>query len=707
MLEQTERQLLDLTQQLDALRHMANETAGGGQIPQDFLDVTATIADQVSSLQQEITELLPKLTNLTERFRKETINIGVSGKTGQGKSTLLQSISSLSNKEIPAASGLACTASKSMIYHTEGNPYARIDFYSEDEFLKEIIMPHFNKLDLPKPYLLRDFEEPLPEVATDRIIDQANYERLVKIHTLFPNFKHLLSTSKQVPLEEIRNYVIQEYPVSIAVKTAHVYTNFPNHDVTGLCLVDLPGLEAVLNHEIKLASSLEREVDAVIFLKQPTSTRAEWSPEDYKVLDLINESIKEIKLTDWLFIVLNELEDGSNAQQVQLLQENPPAKYSRLNMLVSQCKNPADVEQNVFAVVLNHLEQNLEEIDRVLLDSLEHNVEQIVNKATLELSSVVKFFDSEQDELGIFKEFKRLFEEYYDILGNILESLVVEVRERTYLDENQQNFLAKVESICDEAEQNPPVPSVEELANQYFPGSGWYGIVERTLPMLRAELAKTLAKGLDVFLEDMIENVYRDILVRALPETLRALVTPSGKQLTPREQMKAFYDLLGPQEHPKLRDTFEYVFKFDFSYQSHFHYRVRQQMVSLDPLMDASLVPSLIASDATKEYAPDVQRGLATMYCQAVSKIRKQFITEMQADPGNAIFALLEEIRDRLLRTERIKDEWETFAFLRRGEIWPKEFSQFDQQTALRKRWQNAINNILTHCLSLQNALQK
>ena len=86
MLEQTERELLELSRQLDALRSMASDTADSANVPPDFRDATANIANQVGNLQQDITELLPKVTNLTERFRKDTVNIAMAGKAKQGKS---------------------------------------------------------------------------------------------------------------------------------------------------------------------------------------------------------------------------------------------------------------------------------------------------------------------------------------------------------------------------------------------------------------------------------------------------------------------------------------------------------------------------------------------------------------------------------------------------------------------------------------------
>jgi hypothetical protein len=90
-----------------------------------------------------------------------------------------------------------------------------------------------------------------------------------------------------VALEHIRDYVTQHDDNGnirsnyLAVKTANIYTKFPNHDVTGLCLVDLPGLEAAQGHEKKLVASLEQEVDAVILVKKPSPQGDQWNSDDF------------------------------------------------------------------------------------------------------------------------------------------------------------------------------------------------------------------------------------------------------------------------------------------------------------------------------------------------------------------------------------------------------------------------------------------
>ena len=66
----------------------------------------------------------------------------------QGKSTFLQSLSGLTDDEIPACKGGACTAVRSKIYHHDGETRATVTLHSEDSFLKEVIAPYYKDLNL-------------------------------------------------------------------------------------------------------------------------------------------------------------------------------------------------------------------------------------------------------------------------------------------------------------------------------------------------------------------------------------------------------------------------------------------------------------------------------------------------------------------------------------------------------------------------------
>jgi hypothetical protein len=443
MLETVHRGLAELELQLDSLRQMAQEAQENtDEIPADIVKLSQKILNNINLLQEEVTHLTASITSLTKRFSKETINIGVAGKARQGKSTLLQQISGLSNKEIPTSDELPCTGTKSKIYHTEDQAYARIEFYSKEEFLKEIIQPYYDKLTLPKPFSLKRFSEPLPLLderrSEDRNLDKAIYEKLKFIHDAYSSYAELLSKpALTLELEEILNYVTQSQGRTryLAVKNANIYTKFPNYDVTGLCLVDLPGLEAAQGHEQKLVSSLEHEVDAVIFVKSPDVLGTEWEQTDYTVFDLIDNAVKEIELSQRLFIILNEKNDGSNKKQVQLLKEKPPETYSKPRILIANCSDSKEVEQKVFTVVLKHIEKHLESTDRQFIKLLTDKTDNVVKTLSQLLTPTSGSLNTAHVDLSRERKYRTLTEKFIRDLTKGLEKLVLEVQQELDISE--------------------------------------------------------------------------------------------------------------------------------------------------------------------------------------------------------------------------------------------------------------------------------
>ena len=85
------------------------------------------LADPSATILQ-LQKCLAECDRLEKRFNRETINISVVGRAGQGKSRLLQSISGVENDIIPADTGGDCTGAKSTIANAKGETYAHIKF---------------------------------------------------------------------------------------------------------------------------------------------------------------------------------------------------------------------------------------------------------------------------------------------------------------------------------------------------------------------------------------------------------------------------------------------------------------------------------------------------------------------------------------------------------------------------------------------------
>jgi GTPase Era involved in 16S rRNA processing len=716
MLEKVHTGLVELEMQLESLEQMAEEVReDADEIPQKMVALTTKIARPLTGIREEVTELNAAIVSLTKRFSKETINIGVAGKARQGKSTLLQQISGLTTQEIPTSDELPCTGAKSQIYHSEEAPYAKIEFYSKEEFLKEILHAYYDKLNLSKPYTLKRFSDRLPELeesrADGRNLDKAIYEKLKFIHEAYSSFSELLSKPpKTLGLDEIIDYVTQSEGRTryLAVKTANIYTKFPNHDVTGLCLVDLPGLEAAQGHEKKLVSSLEYEVDSVIFVKSPDVLGTDWEQADYNVFDLVDNAVREVELANRLFIVLNEKNDGSNKKQVQLLKNQPPETYSKPRILTANCSDAGEVEKKVFSVVLKHIEKNLESTDRQYVKALADKVDNIVKNLTQLFTPTLDSFNTGNADLSRERRYRTLSEKFIKDLTRGLEKLVLEVQNELNMSEE---FKQKVEEICESARQSAPIPGTEELAEQYLEYSGWKGVVGEELNYLRAYLTEFLATQLDEYLQTKINEALQQVLERVFPKALQNMLSQEvGTQAEPRILIKAFQRLLDKTEHANIYKTFNYIRQFNFSYHSHFHYRVREEMGLLNTYSSES-VDDIVPNDATRdnfiEKAEEIARGLDSHYQQTIYELRKKFSEKMQTDPANALLALVEEIKDRLVRAKGIKEEWKSFLDPIREQLWAEELRQLNKEIYLRKQWRNALDDGLKSAKLVQDEFPK
>lgn len=676
---------------------------GGGQIPDDFVSVTSNVSTELNGIQEEISHLKTSLSNLIRRFKRETVNIGVAGSARQGKSTLLQRISGLKDTEIPTSDELPCTGAKSRIFHSESQPHAKIDFYTENEFLKEIIHTYFDRLRLPKPASLESFSKPLPppndKESADRNLYNAIYDRLKKIHSAFPSFREYLSKPAEViELKDIREYVTQSEGRTkyLAVKTANIYTKFPQQDVSGLCLVDLPGLEAAQGHEKKLADSLEHEVDAVILVKKPSSEGTQYDSDDYRVIDLIDHAVREVELADWLFLVLNLLDNGSNEKQVQLLKNDPPKTLSRFNILIGNCKDPQQVEKQVFSPVLTHLEQNLKKIDSKFVKALSEKMREISDRISKTLEDSKGKLTPQQEDRKIQREYERLVIEFTNDMKVKISDLTSETRSN--MESLGSEFKLKIEEICKLAEEKPAIPPAEELENRCKQERGWAAAVQYELHYIRSELSKFLADRIDEYLSEHVNNALRKVLDGIFKSSVHSILPSPPDKADPFQLVREIQKLFDPHLQSQLYKAFDYISKFNFSYHSHFHHRVREKMSLLDThdnTFVSRIIPEEINNKTLHEIAEDIERGLQVSYKETVYEIRKKLGEEMQTDPANAIFSLVEEIEDQLVRQKDIEFEWRDFLYQVRSRMWPDIFAKFDQYAAFCREWQNSADEVL------------
>ena len=133
---------------------------------------------------EKIESELITIKELQTRFSRKTLNIGVLGMARQGKSRLLQTLTGLSNSEIPDGGNQHCTGVRSDIHHQENiTTYAKVLFHTEKSFLQEVIEPYYHKLDLgTPPNTIEEFDKKVPQLSSNEDLAQAEYSRVGREH---------------------------------------------------------------------------------------------------------------------------------------------------------------------------------------------------------------------------------------------------------------------------------------------------------------------------------------------------------------------------------------------------------------------------------------------------------------------------------------------------------------------------------------------
>ncbi|OQW92565.1 MAG: hypothetical protein BWK78_01305, partial [Thiotrichaceae bacterium IS1] len=524
------------------------------------------------------------------------------------------------------------------------------------------------------------------------------------------------------PSKELTDY--------LAVKVVNIYTEFPRKDVTGLGLIDLPGLEAIRGFEKQLITSLQSEVDAVIFVKRPEHLGGIIDTEDYKIFDSIEDTAGGIKLVNWLFIVLNKLADGLNTStcertKEQLVKESPELRDS--NILIANASDPEEVEEKIFSVVLSHLQKNLASNDEQLVKTPASRMEPVYESLKENINNVMDFLERFQGE-DEYRKFFELFQDkennsFVDQLARNLEALLRRLRPKKSQEISSSEFSLKfkqeIENIYKSVNQDSPIPDEpiakkeyeERLEGRHDRHGGWHSVVQEELNYLRVQMADKIANRLNDFLKKEVDNTLRKMLSEAFPQSLEKLLSSGISFNNPRAAIEELRNMLEKDIEKstkdetkkglsKLHEAFVNVANFDFTYFNHFHHRVRSKMDELSTYgtaveeiipdnpdrMDFSEVSSIIANGLQNTYR-------ATLY--EVKKRLSQINENPDEDPSYLIFTLIENFKDQLVRAEGVNKAWENFIFPHRYQLWEKAYQEQRRIIALHNEWKDIIDETL------------
>ncbi|MEO1373519.1 MAG: dynamin family protein [Cyanobacteria bacterium J06635_10] len=662
-------------------------------------------------IQERISSELIVLSKLRSRFSRNTLNIGVMGLMGQGKSTLLKSLSGLSDREIPAYEGAACTAVRSVVYNQEGSVEVKVILHSEKTFLEEVILPYYKSLELkPEPHNLDEFAQAsLPETMPAGATNEAVYQHLQSDY--FQNleqYRHLIvpgtePLEKIITVEEVPEYVRQERNTQgklltfkhLAVREVNIFCPFENPDVGKIALVDIPGLgDSKLGDETVMLETLGKSVDVVLFITRPDPQRYQWRKIDTDLYDIAAQELNN--LAGRAFMVINHSQRTQNMDACKALQDT--LKMQVVSCEIADCSNPDDANQ-VFNRILNYLAEHILEIDEEYARQSQERLQKIQQDIDLIIQSARKVFRGTDSDLS------RIIDDTYDDLFGTdqdgwwreitiaFQNLRREFAERCKLPSH--SFQSSIEKVYENCQENAGILTAdnpEEEINKQIQASNpmkAYGDYRDLLRTLLSDHFSNLDQGLK---ESIIEVKSRIAEILITSGKLGVLLN----SLEGSEFIRNFRELL-EQEHSdlkRLQQGFQIIDSFELSYSGLIEPQIYQHLVELSNIQ----LSNNESQDVTLKVGPDTNadlifNALQIDYDRTAARI-KAALEELLYQPSIAAYARIEKFIDNIIYHKESQKDWKKFLRRVRAKVWAEEIGKLEQEQQGQEEWLNNIKQL-------------
>ena len=289
------------------------------------------------------------------RLRRDSINIGVAGKSGQGKSQILRMLTGLGDAQIPTGGGGACTAVQSIV-HNSNEQKAVIHFLTKSGLLEKKVYPSFapkgsspfalgisSRPDTVEQFLSMDLSEILPKGDEEGAKSQAeeNWDKVIALQAALNQDRGLISQLGAAPMEvgfgEVSTWLKKDNNETKhnIVDYVEMWTKFDDGLPIGLTVLDIPGLgDPTPGIEEDMLDNLKYKTDIVFFLRKPATdgSREMWWTEDHSAFDMIKSiyAANEVKPSDWVQLILNRdmRPEHWNEKTTELLQTSVPRGFT-------------------------------------------------------------------------------------------------------------------------------------------------------------------------------------------------------------------------------------------------------------------------------------------------------------------------------------------------------------------------------------------
>lgn len=347
---------------------------------------------------QTANDMLKKFSQLTDRFNRDEICIGIGGAARMGKSTFLQAVTGLGDEQIPTSDKFFTTAGRSLIVNAT-EAVAIADMHTERSFLEKVIAPMCREIGIQAPASLEELEKlNLPQGDTDTQQKFDVIKRLSGAIKELSSIRPELTGQKQrrINIKNLRDFVA--YPEGgmikagkfMAVDKITIYAPFPGSEVKQLRVVDLPGLgEAGRNLAKVQTEGMQDICDATLLMKRPMDANVEWTLNDTTALDAIQSASPLLKdQTKYTAILANV--DGDTKDRADTCIKGIQNQLTGRHFEIIRCdaRDRDAVTNKTMPEILRFLAKNLPDLDNEIFKKTEEEAKKTKEGLRKALSKV-------------------------------------------------------------------------------------------------------------------------------------------------------------------------------------------------------------------------------------------------------------------------------------------------------------------------------
>ncbi|MFJ3304280.1 hypothetical protein ACIPSA_14350 [Streptomyces sp. NPDC086549] len=677
-------------------------------------------------LRAAVAATLDDLRAARARFARDTINIGVSGKARVGKSTLLQSISGLTDEQIPTGPDIPVTAVRSRIMQSDRRR-ALLRLHTVESFLAEVVAPYHRDLGLDGlPRTVEEFRNrtyPRPDPGTpDEHSNNPLLRSLLGIQASLDTYAHLLTGGElEQELDGLRPFVA--YPTGeevsagvpnrphLAVREALIECPFPHGDVARLVVVDLPGLgEVASGAEERHLHNLRHDVDAVLLVVRPSSTAAYYTDADDKALKLLDRARGHVRTPGhYVYFVINH--GGESAGGIAALRShlrttvNAGTDDAFYRVLETDAVDRESVNTTLLVPLLETLARTLPAMDDEVLAGVTARATETAHGLAEALPRLLGRRPGTADLTHVEQELlQRRATELRWKVDHGLRAVVAELWRAAHRDGMDERYTDAVEAVFEEvrvwAEDGFGLGSErwQEEARLRMPAERAASpfLVEE-MHRVRVEVTRRF-RALDGFFHEQLARTWEDV-----GAAFHKACGPLLDGATGEEALRTLERRLRDASCPVLADAVHDLLETRLDYRTHLHPRVREELDGFsfegaDADTGRPEVALLVTAD--EEGAEILEQQLR----ERTHKAAFETMVALQREavvPALVLYAAVKQFEDELILSADSGREFLRLARSHRDLLWSDEFRRLEAEAG-RARDLEDLTRTVTAALARQ-----